>query len=96
MSEPSKRRTVETILKLRGQKRSPEQIARMSAAQTARRTVERAALKETGGQYLFRHSIDRRLEIRSYRHSPETIAKMKAAQAARRATEQEIKNMGVL
>lgn len=91
----SERRTVETILKLRGQKRSPEQIARMSAAQSARRTAERAALPE-GERFLFRHSIDRRLEIRSYRHSPETVAKMRVAQSARRTAEQEIKSVGVL
>lgn len=95
MSDRPKRRTAETILKLRGQKRTPEQIACMQAAQAERRADERAKLPE-GERFLFRHSIERRLEIRSYRHSPETIERMKAAQAKRRTAEQEIKNLGVL
>lgn len=95
MSDRPKRRTVETILKLRGQKRSLEQIACMQAAQAKRRLYERAKLPE-GERFLFRHSIERRLEIRSYRHSPETIERMRAAQVKRRTAEQEIKDMGIL
>lgn len=89
------RHSAETIIAMRGEPKPPEVIARMKAAQSKRRTAERAALPKDE-PLLFRHSIDRRLEIRSYRHSPETIAKMKTAQANRRAAEQEIKRMGVL
>lgn len=89
------RHSAETILAMRGELKSPETIAKMKAAQAARRVRERATLPE-GEHFLFRHSVDRRLEIRSYRHSPETIARMKVAQSARRTAEQEIKDMGIL
>lgn len=95
MSEPAKyrKRSLDRILKLRGQKRSPEQVARMKAAQVKRRTLER---ETEGGGFIFRHSIDRRLIARSYSHSPETLERMRVAQAKRRADEKEIKNMGVI